>query len=393
MAPTPPLRVLFLPYQASMWDCMHSIWLAADADPDVQATVVPVPYDELDTDGNVLRHQPGETMPKGVPTEDAESFSLRSYRPDVIFIHNAYDEYNRITRVAQRFRTHALRELGARIIYVPYFIVGKTLPLAQRQLAGYTNVDHIVLQTPEHAAQMPPEIRHKLLPLGSPKSDWVMAAISTPATMLPGQQDRLTVMFTTSIIEFLTNGEASLARVCEILQYAYENPKTHIIWRPHPLLANTLASMRPHLLSAYVEALKLAKRLPNVFLDLSPDYSWALPIAQGYIGLSPSSLSVLFGMAGTPVLILSLDMMVVERVRPARDPYFGPFEDALPFVCAEANGDTSIASFLEYVERGHHSAERQRAEFEAITGPLDGQVGERVYSAAKTLVTSGGRLD
>ena len=37
------LEMVFLPYKASMWDSLESVWQAADADPACDAYVVPIP--------------------------------------------------------------------------------------------------------------------------------------------------------------------------------------------------------------------------------------------------------------------------------------------------------------------------------------------------------------
>ena len=41
-------RVLFLPYKASMWDSLESVWLAFKKMPNVKTTVMPISYFELD---------------------------------------------------------------------------------------------------------------------------------------------------------------------------------------------------------------------------------------------------------------------------------------------------------------------------------------------------------
>ena len=40
-------RVLFLPYKASMWDSLESVWLAFKKMPNVKTTVMPISYFEL----------------------------------------------------------------------------------------------------------------------------------------------------------------------------------------------------------------------------------------------------------------------------------------------------------------------------------------------------------
>ncbi len=37
------LEVVFMPYKASMWDCLESVWLAARDDESCNAVVVPIP--------------------------------------------------------------------------------------------------------------------------------------------------------------------------------------------------------------------------------------------------------------------------------------------------------------------------------------------------------------
>lgn len=45
-------EVVFLPYKASMWDSLESIWKAADEDEDCDAYVIPIPYYDKNPDGS-----------------------------------------------------------------------------------------------------------------------------------------------------------------------------------------------------------------------------------------------------------------------------------------------------------------------------------------------------
>ena len=49
--PLDKLKIAFMPYKASMWDCMESVWEAADADEECDAYVVPIPYYERNDKG------------------------------------------------------------------------------------------------------------------------------------------------------------------------------------------------------------------------------------------------------------------------------------------------------------------------------------------------------
>lgn len=45
-------EVVFLPYKASMWDSLESVWRKYDADPEWRAKVVPIPYYDKNADGS-----------------------------------------------------------------------------------------------------------------------------------------------------------------------------------------------------------------------------------------------------------------------------------------------------------------------------------------------------
>ena len=44
-------EAVFLPYKASMWDSLESVWKTAEADPDCDAYVIPIPYYDKNPDG------------------------------------------------------------------------------------------------------------------------------------------------------------------------------------------------------------------------------------------------------------------------------------------------------------------------------------------------------
>ena len=52
-------EVVFLPYKASMWDSLESVWKAADEDPDCDAYVIPIPYYDKNPDGGFAMHYRG----------------------------------------------------------------------------------------------------------------------------------------------------------------------------------------------------------------------------------------------------------------------------------------------------------------------------------------------
>ena len=99
-------EMFFLPYKASMWDSLESVWMAADADKEnCLAYVMPIPYCDRNPDGTAREwHCERDLFPKYVPTLDWQEVDLKYIHPDVIFYHYPYDNCNQFTRKSIQFR-------------------------------------------------------------------------------------------------------------------------------------------------------------------------------------------------------------------------------------------------------------------------------------------------
>lgn len=103
-------EMVFLPYKASMWDSLESVWRAAYADKDnCLAYVIPIPYCDRNPDGSAKEwHCERDLFPKDVPVLDWQEVDLKHMHPDVIFFHYPYDNCNQFNR-----NSIQLRKLGA----------------------------------------------------------------------------------------------------------------------------------------------------------------------------------------------------------------------------------------------------------------------------------------
>ena len=103
-------EMFFLPYKASMWDSLESVWKAADEDKEnCLAYVMPIPYCDRNPDGTPREwHCERNEFPKYVPTLDWQNVNLKAWHPDVIFYHYPYDNCNQFNR-----NSIQLRKLGA----------------------------------------------------------------------------------------------------------------------------------------------------------------------------------------------------------------------------------------------------------------------------------------
>ena len=93
-------EMVFLPYKASMWDSLESVWRAAYEDREnCLAYVIPIPYCDRNPDGTAKEwHCERDLFPKDVPTLDWQEVDLKAMHPDVIFYHYPYDNCNHLTR-------------------------------------------------------------------------------------------------------------------------------------------------------------------------------------------------------------------------------------------------------------------------------------------------------
>ena len=123
------LEVVFLPYKASMWDSLESVWMAADADEDCDAYVVPIPYYDKNPDGSFREmHYEGEEYPDYVPVTHYKEYDFSKRHPDIIFIHNPYDDCNYVTSVDPFFYSKNLKNFTSKLVYIPYFVLAEPDP-------------------------------------------------------------------------------------------------------------------------------------------------------------------------------------------------------------------------------------------------------------------------
>lgn len=144
------IEVAFFPYKASMFDCMESVWLAAKSDPQCDVYVVPIPYyDRLPGGVFGQMHYEGEQYPDDVPIVDWRTYNIEDRHPDVIFVHNPYDDGNVVTSVHPDFYCKRLKHFTDMLVYIPYFVVQGHIPEHFCVLAGTVYADRVIVQSEE----------------------------------------------------------------------------------------------------------------------------------------------------------------------------------------------------------------------------------------------------
>src|SRR5581483_1459408 len=304
--PSITYTVVFMPYNASMWDSLHTIWAAAHADPRVEAIVVPVPYADRLPDGTAGDwHVHTNDLPPEVPVTPYTDFDLKATHPDVIYVHNPYDGNNRVTSVAPQFYSAELRPHTDLLVYVPYYVSATTPGEHLYQSPSFELFDKVIVQSEEIDRPVIEQwTSNKVVPLGSPKLDYVR----TPGSPLPPEwKERMTgrtaLLQATSLSTLLgEDRQAVMRKLHEVLDVVEASEDLLLWWRPHPLERATITSMVPDVEPLYTAYEERARRSERVIVDTSMDLQRAIHNTDAYYG-HWSSIVELFGFTGKPMVI------------------------------------------------------------------------------------------
>ena len=325
--------ILFLPYKASMWDALESIWLAAVEDKDhCNAYVMPIPYADRKPDQTVAAwHCEADQFPKYVPVLDWAKVNLEEWHPDIIFIHNPYDNRNAVTSVDSHYYSDKLKNYTDKLIYVPYFVTKDIIPGdydAEENIAhlitteGVLNADLVVVQSENirqayinvlsrHTNQGQEYWQKHIVGLGSPKYDKIkftdQSDLEIPKSWLkviqkPDKTFKKIIFFNTGLTPMLKHKEKLINKIEFDLKIFKEySDQIALLWRPHPLISATLGGMLPELQERYDKILQSYKRENWGILDDTADLTRAMVLSDAYFG-DGSSVELLYSSTGKPIM-------------------------------------------------------------------------------------------
>lgn len=319
------MEVVFLPYKASMWDSLESIWQAANAAPDCDAYVVPIPYYDRNLDGSMgVYHYEGNSLPSYVPITHYGSYHLEDRKPDIVYIHNPYDHANFVTSVDPKYYSYELKKHTDSLVYVPYYVTAGGMEPSQASCSAYYHVDYIVIQADGFRKFFDPSIpAKKFLPLGSPKIDRVIRLCENPPEVPIEWQRKMTgrtvYFYNTSIGGMLADTEKFLKKMEYVFNCFRGRKDACLLWRPHPLIESTFDSMRKQYRPAYDRLKQHFIHTDLGIYDETPDIEKTIALCDSYIGDAGTSVTALFGAVGKPVFILDGDMSTL----PGKDDWRG----------------------------------------------------------------------
>lgn len=338
-------EIVFFPYKSSMWDSLESVYLAVKEGTSCDVYCVPIPYFDRNADGTLGEmHYEGNDYPENIEITDWETYDLEARRPDVVYIHNPYDEANRVTCVHPRFFSSNLKKYTKKLVYIPYFVLPEIEPDDQLKinrmkhfitLPGVLYADKVILQSEkmrqiyinellkafETAGKMMDRkvLEEKFLGTGSPKLDKVKN-IKSEDVEIPEEWKKIlqktdgtrkkSIFYNTTITALLNKDEKMLEKIKSVLQIFKEQKKeVALIWRPHPLIESSIKSMRPKLWEEYSKIVEQYKEEGWGIYDDTPDMNKAIMLSDAYYG-DMSSVVQVYQETGKPILIQNVNILL-----------------------------------------------------------------------------------
>lgn len=324
-------EIVFLPYKASMWDSLESVWKATIEDQNCDVYVVPIPYFSKNPDKTLGQmYYEGDEFPDYVPITSWKDYKFEERRPDVTYIHNPYDKCNFVTTIHPSFYAKEIKKYTGILVYIPYFVaINDNVEPHLCVLPGTLHSDKVIVESEnvrriyiEELQKFEKEnnckdvfgnVEEKVIALGSPKYDKVLMNqedLNIPKDWLEMmyKQDgsiKKVVLYNTTVTAMLQNTEMMIRKIQSVINYFEQEKELLLLWRPHPLLKATLKSMRGSSYPKYMQIESDFKAKKFGIYDESSNLQRAINLSDIYYG-DYSSVADLFRSTGKPVLFQNL---------------------------------------------------------------------------------------
>lgn len=270
--------IAFLPYKRSMWNSMESVYEECKA-AGAMAYCIPIPYYRLKGHKEIERIDSDQELFENA----VETSILKKVAWDFVVIHYPYDNNNLVTRMLPTYHTAELRNYG-KVVYIPYSCTN------MRQLRvqpGIANADYVFLGSDAEAMSFIHEWRNmdvdfngRVFGYGSPKMDAMQKCSCGSATLVIN-----------SLGPYLAAPFIKIQAYQRVITDEIDRGR-NVIFRPHPLLRQTIKSMRPDTEEAYNEFVEWCKAQENVIYDETEDLEHALEQADYLVSDTSSVLEM-----------------------------------------------------------------------------------------------------
>ena len=294
------LTIAFCPYKMAMWDCMEPVYYECRTLSGIRAEIIPLdfityPDGRIHNERDAFIHAGFGALPLK---------ALHDNHYDYIIIHYPYDQHNNVTSMTSDCCSDKLLQEG-KLVYIPYHgnIAG---PEWARFYAtpGAQNCDYICLgsdQDVEAYMSKNPGSQNKVIrTAGSTKAECAEMHKDDP---IPEQYKDLSHPITLicgTLWTFTRDPYERMNRHMWEIQAEVKRDHT-VIYRPHPLVHEAIAVMRPEALEDYKAFLETVADM--VILDSSPYLHQAMRVADKLI-CDPSSVQRTWQGTGKPMEVM-----------------------------------------------------------------------------------------
>ena len=276
----------FLPYKRSMWNSMESVYQEC-LKTDAAACILPLPY--------YLMPEKKVVCELDLFPANALNISmLKKISFDYLVIHYPYDGNNKVTSMLPEYYTAQLRNYG-KVIFIPYSC---TPGIFTRLHSGLANIDYAFLCSEAEADAFIREwqtrgvdFSGRVFGFGSPKMDAIEKCSRGSATLVIN-----------SLGPYLNAPFVKLQAYQHVITNEIGRGRK-VIFRPHPLLRQTIKSMRPDTAEAYNKFIAWCETRDDVIVDESEDLEHALEQAD-YLVSDPSSVLEMWQSTGREYTII-----------------------------------------------------------------------------------------
>lgn len=294
------ISIAFCPYKMAMWDCMETVYVAAQNSTGIRADIIPLDFITY-PDGRIHNERDAFIFDgfKALPLT-----ALHEYSYDFVVIHYPYDQHNNVTSMTPDCCSDILSQYG-KLVYIPYH--GNIAGPEWSRFYGtpvVINCDFICLGSDLDVAaflEKNPGKEHKII-----KTDYstkVECSELHKDDHIPDQYNDLhhpVTLICGTLWTFTHNPTDRISKHWSAIRKELRARNT-VIYRPHPLVREAVAVMRPEALAEYDQFIDIVSS--NVILDRSPFLHHAIRVADKLI-CDPSSVQRTWQGTGKPIEVM-----------------------------------------------------------------------------------------
>lgn len=385
-------KVVFIAELSSRWDTLESIYhqFAKDDMFETEIVIVPVVRRDKQWNSNFIQDYNDYLTPLGIPHTHYESYSLKNDKPDITFFCLPYDSDR-----PSEYHLANIRRHSGYMVYIPYAAVihrfeEKHLLKHSEVMKGAIHVRSLVdafIATGDH---MLDDMRfmtgrdNKLIPLGSPKVDFLLNKINCEKAKYAGQEHKIAgkkTFFLNTHFRPGVLGDSGFYDLFEfIVDYFNRNEDIALIWRPHP---NTFLFIKSHK-PEYNEKLKTLmdkmENCPNIIIDTNQNHVAAYVNSHAVISHLSSIVSLAIAIDKPTFILDSYTNEQKEDTQPQPITYlpcFGLKTESAPDYNLIINFINDIKNDIDT-----HKEKRQKL-CKYMFNNTDGTCGQEIYKYVK----------